>query len=384
MHEPVNCRTDSCIFQFNSTVLNLKKNFLMLVISCLYQYSRAQTAATGDCLQFLGTYKYASHLPFDSILQTKSSFILLSEIHYVSVNSAIKFSMIKAGSTNGCSNIILEYPLSYSIICNHLLETGDTSSLSLISASCEDIRFWKNIIEWNRQLPVSKKIKFWGIDFEITGDRRKYFLPAIDILCAGKNIPDSILHLLKMIPTGDESARKKVQQWLANSEARQSLGNSYALFQLLISRNTDFDKNRDKELFASLLEIDALVRKSEPKPRYFASFGIAHVNIQNKRSFASLLLNDKDSPYKNDLFVVATEYVSCTSNYRMMKETRIDLGLLDKKTLKKASGVLPPESNPFVTLVGKSADCKSNELPGDIALIYYNYPGEATKTNCAN
>jgi hypothetical protein len=369
--------------------LYFKKQLYTLILFFICVNGYPQSTDAGPCAKMSPIYKDPGLVPYPEILDTSKTFVLLSEIHYVSVNTAIQYHLISSMAPLGYRNILLEQPLSYSIIGNQYLLTGDTSYLALLARSCENLEFWKKIYAFNHHQPVSKQIRFWGMDFEIEDGRGRYFGPALDILISQKKVPLPIaasVEKLKKSPGATANlytCRKMLQDWLHTDSAHLVMGPSYNLLKMLVERNTTFSKNRDKELYLNAKTIHESLAATDPGGRYLAELGIAHVNIANKESFVSLIAHKEDSPWKEALFIIGTHYINCVSNYRLLKETKVNLGLLDKKLQKIYASRDTALQSPYLKLVVPDAAGSCN-LPGDMILLFFNYPGEISRAHCTN
>lgn len=326
-------------------------------------------------------------IPFAAYTEIEKPLTLLSEVHYVSCNYPVKEAMLRSlVKRKKPIHVLLEYSFSYSVLCNEYLVTGSDTMLQLITSSCEEMEFFKNIFLLNRELPEDAKIQFWGIDFELQGNRLRRFLPAIQALDKRFGFDSSLQSQIALL--GKSNNRDRINEirsamsvMLNNRKAEKNYGEK--LLALLVTRNTDFQKNRDREMFSNIIQLYSFLKDHSPGAVYFGQLGIAHVNPGNTASLFVLLQNDPHSPFKQNVSAIGTQYINCTTNYRLEKQTHLKSeGMVSKEMLTKAAGQYQDNKKPYIVIVKKETADRKGSAQFDLSLLLYNYNGERAKHNC--
>ncbi len=272
---------------------------------------------------------YKSFRRFDSInwsyhIDTSYKFIFSSECHAVSCNYDLSFSIINYQLNFGPVNLIIEYPFSFGIIYNKYLETGDSSILNTLCYSKEEIEFWNRIYSLQKSLPSDRKVKVWGVDFELgntVNARSRSFPRALKILIENKKgnppllLSRSIDSMIIDINNLDkiQSIKNILKDSLEKEDIIAYWGSDYNLYKTLISRDDHFKRNRNDKMYENFLSLynDSLINNTHA--RFFAQFGYGHSSSDYKKSFASLLLNSNTSPVRNRVFILYNQYINCYS-----------------------------------------------------------------------
>jgi hypothetical protein len=355
--------------------------FLILFVSLIVQiHVKGQSA--NQHIEMIAETQRISDVSFTPFLNERSEMILVSELHNISSTYQILEGIASQTLTKGFGYIIQEMPLSYSILCNEYIENGDTSLLNLISSSNEAKNFYQKIRELSLQNTVIVKPKFFGIDFELSEGRIKYMKVAVKILLSKYTYDSNIQKVLKEISLNKnlkeiKALRNELRLLLnQNSNAQITSDEGYDLLRLFANRNDEYFKHRDAQLFQNFSEIDSMIRKTNPQPKYLGSLGLAHVKTSLKNSFTSILL--KDPYWTNRIDIIGTHYYQCISNYGLEKETLVnDLGVLPTSISKFVQSRIGA-SKTKTLLVAKPIFSKpvKREFSYALFLILIHYPGE--------
>jgi hypothetical protein len=350
---------------------------LIFLFNCQEIAAREQPQVVTD------SFYQVSAIPLFRNIDKDSDITLLSELHYVSVNFPVKTRMLQLLNRQGVTELLIESPLSFSIICNEYLRTGDSSLLEQISLSCEEKKFWEGLYTSNTTTEERKRISCWGIDFEIQGgNRRNYFLKASRILNDTYRFPSDIQHTIRegFDASDPDAALAYKNTLLAQTETRLATdtGIGIRLLYLLTSRNTVYRANRDKEMFTSFLQLDSFLSSGGRKPKYYGQFGMAHINLSNKNSLARLLIGYSNRSSVKKISVIGTSYINCIGNYRLQKKTLLKnegLVSIDKMLLSRLQTDNREKILPINTAQGSERDYAGS-------IVFVNFQGETDKPNC--
>jgi hypothetical protein len=351
-------------------------SLLFFLLSTLSIAAQDQTQVISD------SFYEVSEIPLQDYIGKGNDITLVSELHAISVNFPVAIHMLRVLNQDGVTELLLEYPLSFSIICNEYLRTGDSSLLEQISLSCEGKKFWKDLYTYNATTDGRKRIRCWGIDFETIGTRRNYFLSASRILNDTYRFPPDIQYTIRQgFDVSDPDAGltyKNNLLTLVHTHLATDTTSGIRLLYLLASRNTSYRANRDKEMFANFLQLDSFLSIPGRKPKYYGQFGMAHINLSNKHSLARLLSDyNYGSPGKK-ISVIGTGYINCVSNYRLLKKTlhkNEGLARVDKMLLTRLQAGNRQKILVMDTPSGGKRDYTTS-------LVFVNFQGETDKTDC--
>lgn len=328
----------------------------------------------------------------DSVLSSavnslsESDFYFVGQAHENQANAIIENGLLF--SLNKKFNVryyILEWGQSFAFLLNQYLETGQDSILEFVHAK-SNFDLVKAIKSFNDTVADSKKIKFFGLDFEDRLDG-KWTKKAIEIISDKIELPanNPLQILLKGVIHSQSNSEKEnlkgLRKYMTNNAkgCRLFLGKYYIDVLLISNAQFAMSSNRDKAMFANFKLLYEELKKTEENPKFFASFGYAHVNPGNKNGLPNRL-NSNDSPVKGSVSVIGTQYYNCTFN--VPKPTPGPAGALSalcKKTIVKSVESSNDTQKRTITFFEKSElknfGCNDaiNKLSG--LIIVRNFPG---------
>lgn len=271
----------------------------------------------------------------------KSRFYFIGQAHNNKANSILEEEMLLALHLKyNVSYDILEYSHSFAFILNQYLRTGSDSLLTFINPNAT-FNFIKSVKAFNDNRKPENKIIFYGIDFENRQDGR-FTKKAISIVLQQIELKnaDSLASLLQtIVHCSAKDLNKNIQALkyylLANEEkCRSALGEYYLDINLIAHAAFNFSPKRDRSMINSFnILFNELRRNGEAeKAVFFASFGIGHINPNNKNGIASFLKNDENSPVRNSVSIIGIQYFNCQFQEGILKPSYGVLNFLCTKS----------------------------------------------------
>ena len=97
--------------------------------------------------------------------------------------------------------------------------------------------------------------------------------------------------------------------------AKEILGVKYLDILLITNAQYGFSQKRDKAMYGNFKllyhELSSLI---SGKPKFFSSFGIGHINPDNRNGISNVLSSAGDSPVKNSTIILGVQYINCSFN----------------------------------------------------------------------
>lgn len=254
----------------------------------------------------------------------EAEFYFIGQLHNNAANTILEkellFSMNKRF---GVSYDILEYSHSTAVILNEYLLTGQDSLLALINKNA-NFSFIKSVKQFNDAVSEHRKIKFYGVDFE-GRHNGKFTKLAISLILQYQIDKDhQLFHLLKTCEESTSSTLpaklNQLKKYLGKNiqASKQILGGKYLDVFLIANARYGFSSGRDRVMYDNFKFLyNELSGQLSNKPKFFASFGIGHINPDNPNGIANILNSARDSPVKNGIITLGVQYLNCyfdTSN----------------------------------------------------------------------
>jgi hypothetical protein len=313
------------------------------------------------CIFILTSFNLQSQHFLNDYVNTlgQNKFYFVGQAHSNKANTLIEQQLLfSLHKTYGVRYNIMEYGHSAAFLINLYLESGDERFLSVINQDA-GFGFIKAIKAYNDALPEDKRISFYGLDYE-----GKYTKDVLDIILQLTAIPvTDTLHKLitAAIEASDKTVRGsifEVKKYLAaNEEASRKLLGRYYVDVLLISNAIHgfiLFTDRDQTMFANFKKLYAELLRTDESPRFFASFGFAHVSPDNSNGFAMRLLQQEGSPVQNSVSITGAQYLNCRFGARAYeKPSDGNLEFLCKSVAKKLTVKGEPKTQ-NITLLSKN------------------------------
>lgn len=292
------------------------------------------------CIIRLCSYSQ-SNLGVDIVSSLPSSQVyFVGQLHNNEANAVIETELLF--SLHNKFNVeyeILEYCHSAAFLLNHYLATGDESLLKFIHPDAK-FKYVKNIKAYNDTIDVSKRIRFYGIDFE-NRQNGKYTQKALAVILEELNISTSqalTLLLRDIIECQFKDLERnliKLKFYLKENAylSRSLLDKYYVDVFLIANAQFIFSSRRDAAMASNFYRLYQELSKEGKDPKFFASFGTGHINPTNNNGIAMRLMNDNQSPVKNGVCVLGVQYFNCLfSKENVYKKTDGSLSFLCKTT----------------------------------------------------
>jgi hypothetical protein len=323
-------------------------------------------------------------------IQSDTSKLFLSgELHYFKNNEQIQFDMLKhLYELKNVRVLLIEGGYSMGIVLNNFI-TGKDSVWERMASLNSDLIFYKKIRELNRILPDSNRIKIEGIDLS-SGDNF-FLMPALKSLWPNKLDKESELKSIQTIKklfqeleplnwlksTNTDIVFNALKYDLENNENEFKLfwGNNFQTVKNIIetqakSRGIYDDKNASRGKFDQreifMFSKIKMLYHQYPNVSFYGQFGRAHISkvymkkwfeLTDWNSFASMLNNDSDSPFRGKVSTYFIYYPKrrkdrksrlIKSLYESFKNSNIDFKtdpykLIDCKCLSKSNLYYNPE-----------------------------------------
>jgi len=283
------------------------------------------TYAQGDITQYLKTHHFSFTLDkgfdqptTDTLKRKLSSYKLILQAeggsHYLNIYKKIPLVWITfLNQYFDLTHVFLEFGHSSAVCANNYLLTGDTSNLYNSSS----IEYWKQYLKLNSTLPDERKVKFFGIDFNLPTN----YFKALKKIIPNKQSPENIRGSIGLIKSANDSLRDcsniidfnanlKKDLTTNNPDYVSYLGKSYKDFErIVMSKGTcnDVYKNRNYNIADNFLSFDAESNDSI----YYGELGMAHTILKNK--VAATIINNS-SKFKDKVCVINLYCYNCTTN----------------------------------------------------------------------
>ena len=276
----------------------------------------------------------------DIIDKDKYELFVSGEYHATQKNFDIQMDIIKNLSKNSdLKYIVAEDGMGNALLINQYLQTGDVSNLNTVfknlkgtfGCNNEAYEFYKNLYEFNKELPNNKKLTYLGIDIEHQS--------GVALSCF-KNIAlkNSMLgnEKLETLFTDFDQDRTN-EEFILDLEAvyndvnnnpnmySEKLGEEFWIFKFLlrnilntykcngIKDDLQWSSLREKSMVENFYEI----YNHFPKGKYYGQWGLEHAYLNLFKSefhpegelcLAAALNNSEDSPVKNKVCSMAIIY----------------------------------------------------------------------------
>ncbi|MGO1470097.1 MAG: erythromycin esterase family protein [Tissierella sp.] len=276
----------------------------------------------------------------DSDLKGKEVFFT-AEIHGVKANAELEMKFLKYfKEKTDFKYYLLENSYSNAYFINKYLETGDIQILEEIYEPLKGTFAWnksnynqfKNLYEYNKSLPESKKIKVLGVDIEHSTDNAYRFL--LDIL-PEKEVPDEIKENIENIQNTFEKidnprdqvayeSSLELQKDILEKESiyKKYLGEDFFGFEF-VNKNViyafeaykyqddyfNWNNTRDKMIYKNF----EAVREQLPKGKYYGQWGMNHTyqSEENHLNWFGSYLNQEESEFKDKVLTIIYNYDNC-------------------------------------------------------------------------
>lgn len=212
---------------------------------------------------------------------------------------------------------LLEYGHSAAFLVNQYLQTGNEEFLKFIHPDAK-FHFIKKIKAYNDAISTDKRIRFYGIDFE-NRQQGKYTQKAFAIILDALKLSTSetltllLRNIVESQPKDLERSLLRLKSYLKENDSfsRSLLGKYYLDVLLMANAAFHFSPKRDASMVSNfyLLYHELVFEGKDPK--FFASFGTGHINPRNNDGIAMKLMNDPESPVKNNVAVMGVQYFNC-------------------------------------------------------------------------
>lgn len=248
-------------------------------------------------------------------------FYMIAQIHNSKINTPLEEAMLFNLHERGVQYDIAEYPHSAFFLVNEYLQTGDETILKTISEKAP-FSFFKNVYRFNELQPQAKKIRFYGIDYELfNADRGTFYKNALMYIYQKRKafVSNKMFHglfaQLAEIDKNDLKALTAMHSRLYSLlDKKLQADDLFGVYKddvwLILSAPTKYKSipRRDKWLYERFTYVYEMLKKKSNNPKFIASFGISHVKTSNKKNITYKLLNYSSSPVKNKVIVIGTHY----------------------------------------------------------------------------
>jgi hypothetical protein len=245
-----------------------------------------------------------------------SDFYMIAQHHNSAANRIIDESLFfQLHEKYGVRFNIIEYSHSAAFLINRFLDTGDSIYLKRINETAP-FSFIKKIKEWNDSKKADSQVRFYGIDFEgrNKGGITKAAIAEIFRL-SGLSPSDNTYPLFLAVINAEERKMPRALSNLYNGMAaigegeKLKLALCYTDLMLMLKANYGFSPQRDMGMFNNFIYLYKRLSETE-RPKFYASFGIGHVNPDNRKSLSALLKESEKSPVKGQVTLIGVQYVN--------------------------------------------------------------------------
>lgn len=265
--------------------------------------------------QFVIAQNFSRENLIDSLEDSKIYFI--GQLHCNLANNVLERELlIGLNRKYGVQYNILEYGHSVAFLINEYLKSSQDSFLKYINPSA-NFSFIKSIKCFNDSLTADKRIKFYGLDFEGRFEG-KFTRQAISCianhikLSSASKLFEFMQAIINTKPQHMQKQLENLRVYLEKNYAEcRSLLKDYFLDLLLIANaQYEFSPKRDGAMVDNFYRLYSELLLTNSDPRFFASFGIGHINPSNRRGIAMRLLNDELSPVNKKVSIIGVQYIN--------------------------------------------------------------------------
>lgn len=248
----------------------------------------------------------------------KSRIYFVGQLHNNEANTMIETELLLSLHTKfNVQYNILENSHSAAFLINHYLQTGNESILKFVNPDAK-FQFIKTVKAYNDKISSTNKIRFYGIDFE-NRQHGKYIRKVFEIIC--NELPSPVTEpLISLLQNLVECRSDQLEgnllllkNFLKTNEvtSRTLLGKYYVDVLLIANAQFNFSSKRDKAMISNFVQLYNELSKEGICPGFFASFGTGHINPENNNGIVMKLMNDHQSPVKNNVCIIGIQYFNC-------------------------------------------------------------------------
>lgn len=280
--------------------------------------------AQEDIHQYLKTHHYSFFLDkgFDEttaeiVKQKISNYKLVLQAeggsHYLRFYGQLQFLWLQFLSKNfGVTHFFGESGHSSDILLNKYLETGDTSYIFVANKS-----FWRSLYHFNSGLPVGKKLRYFGIDFE----SRRTYIKGLKQILPTLEPPDSMKPSIDLIKNANDTLSDCDYILNINSILRKAIVSNTKTFSEYFKEHYNdlekivFNKGNCKDVYkdrnSNMATNFLLFDKEFKNNMYYGELGEAHTVLLNKNT-ASMINGYAD--FKDKVCVINLYCYNCTTD----------------------------------------------------------------------
>ncbi|MES2372746.1 MAG: hypothetical protein V4557_09215 [Bacteroidota bacterium] len=299
-----------------------KRSFVLLFFS-LFLFNALKSQETLE--EYLNTHYYPFSLTngFDvktsvMLKQKLSPYKLVLQAeggsHFLKLYEQLPMVWLSFLNNNfGTTRYFAEAGHSVSIVYNEYLRTGDAAYIVFPRRK----PFWKNLYAFNQSIPESKRISYYGIDFESS---RTYLL-ALRLILPNITAPAEITTSIDLIKNADpaladcdyitglnKTLKKALDQ---NKKAfNDYFGNRYRDFERIVTNGAscnDIRNDRNPNMAANFLSFD----REFNQQMYYGELGAAHTILTRRVTAASIINNSEQ--FKDKVCVVNLFCDNCST-----------------------------------------------------------------------
>lgn len=308
----------------------------------------------------------------------------IGQAHLNKLNTTLELELLlQLHARHGVQFEILEYSHSAAMIMNEYLETGNDDLLKSLD-SAGNFMLLRGVRQYNQALTAEKRIRFFGIDFEGRVNNR-YLKKAAAIICHNKQLNNNTplgkyLISLQLPDANIPQLLTEIKQYLSISAdtAASLLGNYYIDLLLITQAQYGFSPRRDANMFMNFQTLYKALSTHTTNPRFFGSFGYAHIQPGNTQSISYRLQNSNSSPVRGKVSLMGIQYFRSVTG-ESYQATIGNLSALCSKTILTQLEQQVSGNNPEVHIYGSKnislIPCKPGLQTFSALLLVYNYPG---------
>ncbi len=308
----------------------------------------------------------------------------IGQAHLNKLNTSLELELLlQLHARHGVQFEILEYSHSAAIIMNEYLETGKEDLLKSLDSN-GNFSLLRGVRQYNQALTTEKRIRFFGIDFEGRANNR-YLKKAAAIICHNKQLNNNTRlgqYLASMqLPDADiPQLLTQIKQYLsvAADTAASLLGNYYIDLLLITQAQYGFSPRRDANMFMNFQTLYKTLSTYTPNPRFFGSFGYAHIQPGNTQSISYRLQYSNSSPVRGKVSLIGIQYFRSVTGESYQASIGNLSALCNKSALRQLEERVS-DNSPEVLIYGKKnlslLPCKPGLQTFSAVLLVYNYPG---------
>ncbi len=273
----------------------------------------------------------------ESLLHTEHyAAFFYGETHTRYFEPMFKLHLVKLLNTeHGIRDVFMEMGFAPAVVFNKFLETGDTSliKIKVLYTTRYYMEFWKQLYDYNKDLPEYKKIRIHGVDFEAT---TAFFHALLLLVPDHANIPDALTvtfqklrrysDMTAMNPKEFGERVKEIKNIFHTHRDKISklYGDNYRMVNKIFDNDiTMTDKLRDIKMYRHIQTELA----ENNIARFVGFFGGDHINYEYKTSLPNQLIENKK--FKNKILTIRGLYFNAYDNWS--HETLECVGVYDEK-----------------------------------------------------